>query len=38
MAGGWPIPDPEGDWYDFVGSELVAWTFLDAEPWVEVFK
>jgi len=38
VSGGWHMPWPDGDWYDLVDAELVAWTFLEAEPWVEVFK
>ena len=38
MSGGWHMPWPDGDWYEFVDAEQIAWTFLDSEPWVEVFK
>ena len=38
MRGGWNMPWPSGDWYDHVNDQLVAWTFRDSEPWVEVFE
>lgn len=38
VSGGWHMPWPDGDWYELVDCELIAWTLLDAEPWVEVFK
>ncbi len=37
VEGGWAIPWPEGNWNDYLGSELVLWTFEESEPWVEVF-
>ncbi len=38
VTGGWHFPWPDGDWGDFIHSELVLWTLRDAEPWIEVFK
>ena len=38
VTGGWHFAWPDGDWYEFVESELVAWTLRDSEPWVEVFR
>lgn len=38
VSGGWHIPWPDGDWYEFADAELIACTFLDSEPWVEIFK
>jgi hypothetical protein len=38
MSGGWHMPWPDGDWHDFLNAELICWTFLNAEPWIEVFK
>lgn len=38
VTGGWHMPWPDGDWYDYIDAELVAWTLRDAEPWVEIFK
>jgi len=37
VCGGWHFPWPDGDFADLVGSELIVWTFQDAEPWIEVF-
>ena len=38
VLGGWNMPWPDGDFEDLLGSELLLWTFEDAEPWVEVFR
>lgn len=37
QLGGWHMPWPDGDWYALMERRLVAWTFQDAEPWVEVW-
>jgi hypothetical protein len=37
VCGGWHFPWPDGDFRDLVDSELVVWTMLSAEPWLEVF-
>jgi hypothetical protein len=37
QLGGWHMPWPDGDWYTLMERRLVAWTFQDAEPWVEVW-
>ncbi|MEM7405171.1 MAG: hypothetical protein AAF458_07740 [Pseudomonadota bacterium] len=36
--GGWHVPWPEGDWYDYVDTRLVLLTLSDTEPFVEVFE
>jgi len=38
VLGGWHMPWPDGDWYDLLAQTLVAWTFEEAEPWVEVWR
>ena len=38
VCGGWHFPWPDGDFHQFLASELVVWTIRDAEPWVEVFR
>jgi hypothetical protein len=37
VSGGWPFPWPEGDFSEWVDSDLVLWTLVEAEPWIEVF-
>lgn len=37
MLGGWHFPWPDGDWAELVKKPLLALTFEDAEPWVEVW-
>jgi hypothetical protein len=38
VLGGWHLPWPEGDWVELIKSQLIAWTFKDSEPWVEVWR
>jgi hypothetical protein len=38
VLGGWHMPWPDGDWDDLVDKQLIAWTFEEAEPWVEVWR
>jgi hypothetical protein len=38
VLGGWHMPWPEGDWDELVDKRLIAWTFEEAEPWVEVWE
>src|SRR5262245_45080476 len=38
VVGGWNMPWPDGDFEDLISSELLVWTFEDAEPWIEVFR
>ena len=38
QIGGWHMPWPAGDWDDLLSSNLVLWTFRDAEPWLEVWE
>jgi hypothetical protein len=37
VCGGWHFPWPDGDFEELVQSRLVVWTFLESEPWIEVF-
>jgi hypothetical protein len=37
MLGGWHDAWPENDWFDLLDKKLVAYTFEEAEPWVEVW-
>lgn len=37
VLGSWHWPWPDGDWLELTKAELLAWTFADAEPWVEVW-
>ena len=37
VLGGWHFPWPDGDWGELVERPLLAWTFEDSEPWVEVW-
>lgn len=38
VVGGWHLPWPDGDWYDYADHSLVVFTLLEAEPWIEVFQ
>jgi len=38
LCGGWHFPWPDGDFLQLVDSELVVWTLMEAEPWIEVFE
>lgn len=38
VIGGWHMPWPDEDWDDLVGQQLIAWTFAESEPWVEVWQ
>jgi hypothetical protein len=38
VLGGWHMPWPEGDWVELLDKELIAWTFAESEPWVEVWR
>lgn len=35
--GGWHLPWPDGDWAELLDKRLVAMTYHDAEPWLEVW-
>lgn len=35
--GGWHLPWPEDDWVELLDKKLVAMTYRDAEPWLEVW-
>ncbi len=35
--GGWHLPWPEDDWVELLDKRLVAMTYRDAEPWLEVW-
>jgi len=37
MLGGWHLPWPEGDWYDYLDKQLAIFTIRDSEPWIEVW-
>jgi hypothetical protein len=37
VLGGWHLPWPDGDWWDLVPSQLLAWTFEGSEPWLEAW-
>ncbi len=37
VLGGWHMPWPDGDWDELVDKRLIAWTFAESEPWVEVW-
>ena len=37
-VGGWNMPWPDGDFENLISSELLIWTFEEAEPWIEVFR
>lgn len=37
ISGGWPFPWPDGDYAQWMDSNLVLWTLVNAEPWIEVF-
>lgn len=37
-VGGWNMPWPDGDFENIISSELLIWTFEEAEPWIEVFR
>ena len=36
--GGWHMQWPDGDWEEFLDSELICLTVKDAEPWIEVWQ
>lgn len=38
VVGGWHMPWPDGDWQERAADTLVLWTFVDAEPWFEVWR
>jgi hypothetical protein len=38
VLGGWHMAWPEGDWDELVDKRLIAWTFAESEPWVEVWE
>jgi hypothetical protein len=38
VMGGWHMTWPEGDWDELVDKRLVAWTYAESEPWVEVWE
>jgi hypothetical protein len=37
VLGGWHWPWPDGDWPELTKAQLLAWTFAESEPWVEVW-
>jgi hypothetical protein len=37
VCGGWYFPWPDGDFTELLNSQLLLWTFKDAEPWIEVY-
>lgn len=37
VLGGWHCPWPENDWDELLDYRFIAWTFADAEPFVEVW-
>jgi hypothetical protein len=37
VCGGWHFPWPDGDFTELLNSQLVLWTFKNAEPWIEVY-
>lgn len=37
VLGGWHFPWPDGDWEELLSRPLLAWTFAESEPWVEVW-
>lgn len=36
--GGWHMPWPYGDWKDLLDENLLIQTFMDSEPWIEVWQ
>ena len=38
VLGGWHMPWPEGDWDELLEKRLIAWTFAESEPWIEVWE
>jgi hypothetical protein len=38
VLGGWHMAWPDGDWEELVDKRLIAWTFAESEPWVEVWE
>jgi hypothetical protein len=38
VLGGWHMPWPDDDGDALIDQHLIAWTFEDAEPWVEVWQ
>lgn len=38
VLGGWHFPWPDNDWEQLLQDRLIAWTFEESEPWVEVWE
>lgn len=36
--GGWHLAWPDSDWADSIDRQLIVNTFMDSEPWVEVWR
>jgi hypothetical protein len=36
--GGWHFPWPDDDWRDLVDNTLLVQTYMDSEPWIEVWQ